>query len=80
MWIPKKHDRIESKHTLEEGDVIEVNEKWGWFRVRWDKGMIKEYSLNDPGASFIKIKDGAEIRADYLLRLENSGLTDYWRE
>ena len=89
--VPKVGDIIESKHTLRKGEVIEVNSYWGWYKVKYSPNFIREYRITHTSNSSTRIckpddyiehflSEMKEARADSLLKAENMGITDYWRE
>lgn len=73
---PKVNDYVITKHKGHVGRVIEVNKKWGWFKVDFGRNRIREYS--DTSDSLYRMT--SELRADFLLKMENAGLTDSWAE
>jgi len=40
----KVRDPVVNMNTGWQGRVIEINEKYGWFKVQWDNGKIKMYN------------------------------------
>lgn len=76
---PKKGELVENNHTYEVAKVIEVNNQFGWFKVQYLDDRIMEHRLLGKGnSSFNRLR--AEERADFLLRLERLGITDFWRD
>ncbi len=76
---PKVNDLVENTHTFNVAKVTEVNSRFGWFKVQYLDGVVREHlSLTSGNSSFVKLT--REQRADYLLKLENAGITDFWRE
>jgi hypothetical protein len=78
---PVVGDLVESTYNYKLGKVIEIDNQFGWFSIKYfDTGKIKRYSINTYGenSSFRRLRD--EERADFFLKLENAGLTDYWKE
>jgi hypothetical protein len=68
-FVPKVGDRLQSKSTLRTSKVIEVNEYWGWYRVRHeDDDSIKEYRITTSGTqAMYKIATEKEF-LDFLLK------------
>lgn len=74
---PAVNDHLENKYSLKIAKVIEVNNQFGWFKVRYLDGYERIYDMCVGGThSFIKLTD--EERADYFLKLANAGLLDDW--
>ena len=84
----KIDDIVANRITHRTGRIIEINTKYGWFRVRYDDGFIKEYRYHgnreDLGVYKLTPQELNEYkkiqRADELLRKENAGITDHWRD
>ena len=83
-WIPSVGDVVQSRHTREMGEVTEVNKYWGWFKVHYDNDTIRVYKISKTHENSVILRKASklskEARADALLRKENSGITDFWRE
>ncbi len=89
-------DVVQCIHTQEIGKVVAISIKWGWFRVQYNGGRECEYRMYAGSHQSVRkvtdsdycVKCGKsydfctcrEEWADALLKLENSGVTDYWRE
>jgi len=76
---PVVGDHVQSCRTRQLGKVIEVNNQWGWFKVKFLSGRVTEYRMNNDGTDALNKVDAEKI-ADYYLGLENSQLTDSWNE
>ena len=76
---PKLRDTVKSLNTGQVGTVIEVNNHYGWFKVRYEDGGSREYRMGTSNAKNLRVLT-LEQYADYLLNKENMGITDYWRE
>jgi hypothetical protein len=73
--------KIRHNTTDKIGEVIEVNDRFGWILVRYSDGHKKEYQANDELAlKRVILPMTAEELADYYLESENNGITDYWRD
>ena len=77
---PTVGDILENTHTYEPARVIEVSNQYGSFKVEYlGDGRVREHRYGRIGcSSFVKMTNAQ--RADLYLRLENAGLTDFWRE
>ena len=75
-WIPSVGDCVESRYTHKRGMVIEVNEYWGWFLVKYENSK-KEYKISEAHAcSVFQVLSEKEF-IDSLLRNETfHGLDD----
>jgi len=59
--------------------VIEVSNMYGWFRAQFTDGTKKVYTLVEDGnQQFVAVTK--EQIADYYFKMEQSGITDSWRE
>lgn len=57
--------------------VLKVNLKYGWYLVEFPQGGTRIYNIVEQRAHR---KLSQEEKADYLLKLENSGITSNWRD
>lgn len=69
---------VRNKNNNKLGKVIEVNKKWKWMSVKYEDGTTFKY--NDDTAKRDLILMTQEERADYYLKMESAGITDYWSE
>lgn len=77
--------RLRSDYSNKVGTVEKINEKWDWFKMRWDKPISRErviFTLSTAGNNFSRVRSETENieRADEFLRRANGGLDDSWRE
>jgi hypothetical protein len=77
--------RLKSKHSGKACTITEINEKWDWFAVKWDRlsqGCQKFHELSTAYLYFTVVKPlTKEIeRADEFLSRANRGLDGNWRE
>jgi hypothetical protein len=78
---PKVGDILMHVKTHRPVKVLEVNDKYGWFKVKFIPGdYTKILTMNAYGESQSFYKITNEERADLFLRLENLGITDAWRD
>ena len=76
---PAKGDLVRNVVSGRVANVVEVNNKFGWFRVKYVNGEQKQHQHNVSGnQSFVKLTK--EETADHYLGLENIGLTNYWSD
>ncbi len=79
-WKPQTGDYVESRWTFKPGKVVEHNDRFGWYKVRYLDGHTQEYSSNlrekDLGVRLLS----KEEKADLFLSLENAGITDAWSD
>jgi hypothetical protein len=72
-------DYVESYTTRVIGKVTVVNDYWGWFKVKFLNGKTSEFRIHNSGTQVLRRVSKEEL-ADHFLKLENSGVTDYWNE
>lgn len=73
---PRVGDKVQSIYKNDQGKVVEVNKKWGWFLVQYRR---KEQRYDYPCQTMFKVLTNREM-ADARLRAENSGQTNSWRD
>lgn len=66
---------IETRTALE---IVEVQRWWGTYTVLQESGLPKVFNIS--GLNSGKRLLTPQERADYFLKMENSGITDYWRD
>ncbi len=75
----KVGDLLEHKHTYEVCRVYEINNQFGWYVVKYLDGRTKRYgNVGVAHQTFTRLDQ--EQKANFYLKLENIGLTDFWRE
>lgn len=77
--------RLRSKTSHRLGTVKEINTKWAWFTMEWDKKRRGDKSVIDTDDVFlyftvVSTKTKNIERADSFLKRANNGLDDHWRE
>lgn len=75
---PKVGDYVASMKTNDMGKVIDVDNYWGWLRVKYPNKTYK-YTILNKGCTALRRCSKEEV-ADYFLNLENSGITDSWHD
>jgi hypothetical protein len=75
----KVGDYVRSIYTGKTFKVKDIDIYWGHFQVTGIDGKTKNIRVNR-GKSQTYVKLTPEEKADYLLKLETCGVTDYWLE
>jgi hypothetical protein len=75
----KPGDFIRSVVASKVHKVTKVNAFWGSFTAIGPGGRSRNYTIN-PGGSKAFVKLSPVEKADFILQLENAGITSYWRE
>jgi hypothetical protein len=75
----KVGDIVEHVRTYEHAKVTRVDHQFGSFSVEFLTGPKRNYTMNKHGSQQVRMIS-AEERADLFLKLENTGLTDFWRD
>lgn len=77
--------RLKSKSTGKLCTIEEINEKWDWFSVVWDRktrGCKDRHEIGKVSLYFTVVRSTTKQieRADEFLKRANGGLDDSWRE
>lgn len=73
-------DLVENLRSYRVAKVIEVNNRFGWFKVQYfEDDYIKEHTLMNEGSTVFRRLTSQE-KADFFWLLEKHGITDNWRE
>lgn len=76
---PVVGDIVESTYNYKIAKVIEVNKQFGWFVVEYfGDGYKRRHNMTVSGTSSMFRRLREEERADFFLKLENAGITDFW--
>lgn len=71
-------DLLEHKFNYHVAKVTEVNHQFGWYQIEYLNGFKRRYNLASSHTNFVRLTN--EQKADYLLKLEQMGITDFWME
>lgn len=59
--------------------IFDVDEKYGWFKVKFPNGVIRKFTSTGGSSTLFKYLTPEEF-ADYRLSLANMDSNDSWRE
>lgn len=65
MLRVKLHDPVYHFTTHTRGKVIEVNEKWGWYKVKWADGHVKEYADYRNSVQIVRVDHGTLLEESF---------------
>jgi len=77
---PEVGDIVQSMHNEKTGKVVEVSNRYGWCKVEYPDRSYYRFNITSYSENQALRKLTAEERADYFLKLENAGITDFWQD
>lgn len=81
MKDPVVGDIVENNHSYKIAKVVEINPQFGWFIVEYfGDGYKRRHTMSASSTTSMFRRLREEERADFFLKCENAGITDYWNK